>query len=68
MESTKGEQVYQISLTEENRIDEGTYGDVYKIYSKSHQKMCAGKFLKVRPGDMSSEDKLGYERELEIMQ
>ena len=36
MESTKGEQVYQISLTEENRIDEGTYGDVYKIYSKSH--------------------------------
>ena len=68
MESSKGKQTYEISLTEENKIGEGTYSDVYKIYSKKLQKICAGKFLKVKPGDMSSEDKLGYERELEIMQ
>jgi len=48
MESSKGEQAYQISLTEENKIGEGTYSDVYKIYSKHQQKMCAAKFLKLK--------------------
>ena len=68
MESSKGNKTYEISLTEENKIGEGIDCDVYKIYSKKLQKICAGKFLKRKPGDMSSEDKLRYERELEIMQ
>ena len=66
--ATKGEHAYQISLTNENLIDAGNYGDVYKIYSKDYQKVYAGKFLKVKPEHMDSEDRLGYERELEIIQ
>ena len=31
---TSGEHAYNIDLTKENFIGEGTYGDVYKIYSK----------------------------------
>ncbi len=68
MESSKGQQAYQISQTEENKIGEGTYSDVYKIYSKHQQKMCAAKFLKLKLKDMDSLDKLSYQRELEIMQ
>ena len=32
--ATSGEHAYNINLTKENFIGEGTYGDVYKIYSK----------------------------------
>jgi len=32
--ATSGEGAYNINKTKENFIGEGTYGDVYKIYSK----------------------------------
>ena len=31
---TSGEDAYNINITKENFIGMGTYGDVYKIYSK----------------------------------
>ncbi len=31
---TSGENAYKIKVKKENFIGEGTYGDVYKIYSK----------------------------------
>jgi hypothetical protein len=33
--ATSGEHAYKINLTKENFIGEGTYSDVYKIYSKN---------------------------------
>ncbi len=65
---TSGEHAYNINLTKENFIGEGTYGDVYKIYSKDQQKVYAAKFLKMKLENMDSEDKLAYERELDILQ
>ena len=59
---------YIIDLKKENLIDSGNYGDVYKIYSKDKTKIYAAKFIKVNPDFMNSEEKLGYKRELEIMQ
>jgi hypothetical protein len=32
--ATSGKRAYNINITNENFIGEGTYGDVYKIYSK----------------------------------
>ncbi len=66
--ATSGELAYNINLTKENFIGEGTYGDVYKIYSKDQQKVYAAKFLKMKFEHMLSEDKLAYERELDILQ
>ncbi len=59
---------YLINLTPENLIDAGNNGDVYRIKSNDGQKVYAGKFLKINPDIMNSEEKLGYKRELEIMQ
>ena len=47
---------YQINLTPENLIDAGNNGDVYKIKSNDGQKEYAGKFLKVNPDFMNSEE------------
>ena len=66
--ASSGEHAYKINLTKENSIGEGTYGDVFKIYSKKDQKVYAAKFLKIKLELMNSEDKLGFERELEILQ
>ena len=64
----KGEHAYLINLTEENFINEGTYGKVYKIYSQDEKKVYAGKFLKKELQNLESVEKLGNERELEILQ
>jgi len=64
----KGEDAYEISLTKEYLIDAGNYGEVYKIKAKNEEKLYAGKFLKINPAYMNAEDRLGLERELEIMQ
>jgi serine/threonine protein kinase len=63
-----GEHAYKISLTKENFIGSGNYGDAYKIYSKDQQKVYAAKFLKMKLEYMDLEEKLSYERELEILQ
>ncbi len=66
--ASKGEGAYEISLTEEFLIAAGNYGEVYKIKAKNQEKFYAGKFLKINPALMNSEDRLGLERELEILQ
>jgi len=66
--ASKGEGAYEIILTHEFKIGAGNYGNVYKIKAKNQEKYYAGKFLKLNPDLMMDEDKLGLERELEIMQ
>ena len=65
--ATKGVHAYLINLTGEYKIGAGNSGDVYKIFSKDRQKVYACKFLKKSPEDMSSSERLGFERELEII-
>lgn len=67
-QATSGKDAYEISLTRENLIGEGNQGDVYKVLDKHQNKVHAAKFLKVPLDCMDSEDRLGYERELEILQ
>ena len=50
---------YELSLTDESKIGEGTFGDVYTIHSKDKQKVYAAKLLKKKLEDMESEEKLG---------
>jgi serine/threonine protein kinase len=65
--ATSGEHAYKISLTKENFIGDGQFGDVYKVYSKDLSKVYAAKFLKMKPENMNSEEKLSYERELNVL-
>ena len=69
MESTpsSGEHAYIISLTDDNKIGEGTYSEVYKIYSKKDQKVYAAKLFKQPYKMMDDETKLGFEREKQIL-
>lgn len=65
--SSSGEDAYRIDLTDDNRIGGGNYADVYKIQKKSTDKFYAAKFLKFPLSFLSSLEKLGYDRELEIL-
>jgi serine/threonine protein kinase len=65
--SSSGEGAYNITLTDEYRIGGGNYADVYKIQHKSSEKFYAAKFLKVPLSFLSSLEKMGYDRELEIL-
>ena len=58
---------YKIKLIPENRIGGGQYADVYKIYKKDSKQIYAAKFLKVPLTFVNSLEKLGYDRELQIL-
>jgi len=64
---TSGEHAYDINLSEENLIGEGSYGNVYKIHKKDEGKVYAAKLLKVPLKFMNDVEKLSYERELQIL-
>ena len=66
--SAQGEKAYSIKLTEQNKLGEGTYGTVYKIKTKDKQTLCAAKIFKIPFKMMSTLEKLGYDRELKILQ
>ncbi len=44
--ATSGEHAYIISKTADYLIAEGSYGEVYKIYTKNEKKVYAAKFFK----------------------
>ncbi len=58
---------YKINLIPENRIGGGQYADVYKIKKKDSKQLYAAKFLKVPLTFVNSLEKLGYDRELQIL-
>ena len=61
------EQEYTINRTSDNKLGEDQYAEVYKVQKKDTQKLYAAKFLKVPLSYLSSLEKLGYDRELEIL-
>ncbi len=66
--ATSGPKAYSIKLTEDNKIGEGTYGEVYKITTKDQKTVCAAKILKMPFKMMKPLQQLGYDRELKILQ
>ena len=67
IQQTSGENAYDIDLSDENLMGEGSYAKVYKIYTKDERKAYAAKILKVPLKYMDEVEKLGYERELQIL-
>ncbi len=57
-----------MSLTEKNKLGEGAYGAVYKIMTNDEKIACAAKIFKIPFKMMDSLEKLGYDRELIILQ
>jgi serine/threonine protein kinase len=62
-----GAGAYTINLTSDNRLGGGNYADVYKVQRKDTKKLYAAKFLKVPLTYIDSLEKLGYDRELQIL-
>jgi serine/threonine protein kinase len=62
-----GEAAYNIKLTEEKKLGEGSFAQVYKIKRKKDGLVCAAKIFKIPLGIMNSKDERGYERELKIL-
>jgi serine/threonine protein kinase len=63
-----GEKGYTIRLTKENKLGEGSYAEVYKIIKNDKKMVCAAKLFKVKPETMNQLERLGYLRELKILQ
>ncbi len=66
--ATSGEKAYSIDLNEKNKLGEGSYGAVYKIHTKDNKRACAAKIFKIPFKQMNILEKLGYDRELKILQ
>ena len=64
---TSGEEAYQITLNEANKLGEGSFATVYKIKRLHDNLLCAGKIFKISLSNMNSKEEMGYERELKIM-
>ena len=47
-------ETYKLKLTEDNRLGEGSFGDVFKITNKITKEIFAGKFIKIYKENMSS--------------
>jgi serine/threonine protein kinase len=62
-----GAGAYKINLTCENKLGGGQYADVYTVQKKDTKKLYAAKFLKVPLAYIDSSEKLGYDRELQIL-
>ncbi len=58
--ATKGPDAYTMTLTEENKLGEGTYGAVYKVMTKVNPRACAAKIFKIPLKMMDSLDQMGY--------
>lgn len=65
--STSGEDAYNITLDEANKLGEGSFAKVYKIKRKSDNQLCAAKIFKVSLNNMTAKEEMGFERELKIL-
>jgi serine/threonine protein kinase len=65
--TASGVGAYKIKLIPENKLGGGQYADVYKIKKKATKEWYAAKFLKVPMLHINSLEKMGYDRELQIL-
>jgi serine/threonine protein kinase len=66
--ANQGEKAYSMKLTDKNKLGEGAYGTVYKIMTKDKKTACAAKIFKIPFKMMDSLEKMGYDRELQVLQ
>ena len=64
----RGEKAYLMKLTDNNKLGEGSYGEVYKIMTKDKKRACAAKIFKIPLKMMDSEEKMAYDREIQVLQ
>ena len=62
-----GQDAYTIKLDESNLIASGNYADVYKIQKEDTKIVYAAKFIKAPPKFIQTLERLGYDREFEIL-
>jgi hypothetical protein len=62
--SASGAKAYSMKLKDENKIGEGAYGTVYKIFTKDKKTACAVKIFKIPFKMMNALEQMGYDREL----
>jgi serine/threonine protein kinase len=63
-----GEKSYKIKRTDENKIGEGSFAEVYKVTKRGDKKeVFAAKIFKIQNELMCSSEQLGQERELQIL-
>ncbi len=67
MGNSVGQEAYNIKLTEENKLGEGPFAQVYKIKRKQDGQLCAAKIFKIPLSAMNSQDKKGYQSELKFL-
>ena len=67
MEGAPRESAYNMELTEDNLLGEGSFGQVYKIQRKSDGLLCAAKLFKVPLDFMDTNENLSYKRESKIL-
>jgi serine/threonine protein kinase len=67
MENSSSEDAYNIELTDENLLGEGSYAQVFKIKRKIDGLMCAAKLFKIPFDYMNANDQLSYKRESKIL-
>ena len=67
MEKSSSEDAYNMELTQENWLGEGSYGEVYKIKRKIDGLTCAAKLFKIPLHQMDSNEELGVKRESKIL-
>ena len=65
---SKREDEYIIKLKDKYKLGSGAYGTVYKIIRKDNKRPYAAKIYNVPYEIMTPQQKLGYERELKILQ
>ena len=66
MGNRTGVNAYNMDLT--NKLGEGSFGRVYKIMTYDNKTECAAKIFKTSYEKMEPLEKLGYGRELKILQ
>ena len=56
---TSGQDAYYIYLSEDKKLGEGQFAQVYQLIMKNTKKIYAGKFFKLKYEDMDPDQKLG---------
>ena len=67
MEKSSSQDAYTIDFSQQNKLGEGSFGDVFKIKRKIDGLECAAKIFKIPFEYMDSNEMLGYKRELKIL-
>ena len=64
MVEAAGKNAYNMDLSEETKIGEGSFARVHRIKRKKDDLLCAAKIIKTPLNKMTLDEQKGFEREL----